>query len=198
MAVLRATFASASAPPLVELAAAAVHLVDRIGQGGVAAGADTTALLGEAYASLGDPAPADRMALVERLDACASGLGNVPLAEDATPARHASAPPLLALREDGTTVLPGAFAPASPGRVAPLQAGAAASPPMPIGDLAGVAAAMETACLRLAAQVGTLELLAGEDLRRLVSELAATSVAIDGQRRALAAWLEANGGGAGQ
>ncbi len=205
--LLRATFAIASAPPLEELAGAAVHLVDRIVAGSVAAGTSTTALLSDAYASLGDPEQTDRLALVERLDACASGLDSVPPAEDGPPASHAPALPLLTVREDGATVLPGMFAPAAAmDRAAPLPAVSAAALGMvathrqveasrTIGDVGDIAGALETACLRLAAQVGTLELLAGKDLQRLVNELAATSAAIDGQRRALAAWLAVNGAG---
>lgn len=196
--LLRATFAIASAPPLVELAGAAVHLIDRIREGSVGAGGDTVALLGEAYARLGGTEQGGRLALVERLDACASGLGGIAPAADGTAVGGVPAPPLLTVRQDGATVLPGTFEPTDASSHVPLAQAASGEPASgKLGGLGDVAAALETACLRLAAQVGTLELLAGKDLQRLVNELAATSVAIDGQRRALAAWLAADGGGAG-
>lgn len=191
MLLLRATFAIAAAPPLVELAGAAVNLIDRIVDRSVAAGGDTTALLTEAYASLGSTEQTGRLELVERLDACASGLGSVQPPEEGPLAGASPQPPLLAVLEDGATVLPGTFGPTSDASQAlPVGAGSAAAPPTgAVGDVAAIAAALETGCLRLAAQVGTLELLAGKDLQRLANELAATSVAIDGQRRALATWL---------
>lgn len=197
--LLRATFAIASAPPLVELAGAAVHLIDRISEGSVGAGGDTVALLGEAYVRLGDAEQGDCLALAERLDACASGLGGIAPAVDGTAVGRVPAPPLLTVRQDGATVLPGTFEPTDASRSVVLARTASGEPaPGELGALGDIAAALETACLRLDAQVGTLELLAGKDLQRLVNELAATGVAIDGQRRALAAWLGANGGGSGQ
>lgn len=199
---LRADFDAAGAPPLAELAAAAVHLIERIAEGSVHASAGTTLLLGEAWAGLGeDLDEAARVALVERLDACASGFGDeAPAETDGPPTRRAE-PPLLTIRADGSTVLPGTFEPAPAIEPAPVAAAHVVPSTLPaasaagiaaIGEVQAVATALGASCDELAAQVGTLELLAGEELRRLVSELSATSAAIDRQRRALADWLAAN------
>lgn len=190
---------AAAATPGTELAAAAVNLIERIADGSVAANASTTGLLGEAWAGLGDVAEPGTTALVERLDACASGLGEDMSLEDDQRTVGATAPPLLTTRADGSTVLPGTFEPA-PASDPPPAAGAA--PPAltsgaairegsaAIDQLQSVAAALEAACGKLAAQLGTLELVAGEELQRLASELSATGSAIDRQRRALADWVE--------
>lgn len=183
---LRAAFTSAATPPFAELAAAAVYLIDRIADGSVTPTADATGLLREAQASFGESDESQRLALVERLDACAAGLGDVAPGGDPPATRE---PPLLTIREDGANVLPGTFGPAPKAR---LNDAIDQAP-----ELAGVqaaVAALEAACKQLTAQVGTLELLAGEDLQRLASEIVATCSAIDSQQRTLAAWLSAQVG----
>lgn len=203
---LRAEFEAAATVPAAELAAAAVNLIERIADGSVAATASATRLLGEAWAGLGDPDELRRVALVERLDAYASGLGDeVPPETDDRPASATPEPPLLTIRADGTSVLPGTFEPApaadpAPAPVAdtgpsaqePTAAAASGQGLAAVDQLRAVATALEVACGQLAAQIGTLELLAGEDLQRLASELSATSSAIERQRRALADWLAIN------
>ena len=202
---LRADFDAATAPPVAELAAAAVHLIERIADGSVAANASATRLLGEAWAGLGELDEVHRVALVERLDACASGFGDeVPPEADDLPASSAPEPPILTIRADGTRVLPGTFdpAPATDPASAPVAETAPAVPPLAdaasgqgpadIDELRAVATALEAACSQLASQIGALELLAGEDLQRLVRELSATSRALEQQKRALADWLAIN------
>lgn len=205
---LRADFQAAATPPAAELVAAAVNLVYRIADGTVAANASATRLLGEAWAGLGDVEQAHRLALVERLDACASGLGDeVPLEADEQGPFGAPEPPLLTIRADGSTVVPGSFelapTPDPPSAPEPAPAPAAdavasaqtttSAPAIGhIDELKAVAAGLEAACSQLAAQIGTLELVAGEKFERLASELSATSVAIDHQRRVLAEWLATN------
>lgn len=207
---LRADFHAAATPPAAELVAAAGNLVDRIADGTVAANASATRLLGEAWAALSDVEEAHRLALVERLDACASGLGDeVPLEADEQGPFGAPEPPLLTIRADGSTVSPGTFDPpttpnpaTTPEPAPALAAAAVAAPGQPTsapvngpstaGQLHSVATALEAACSQLAAQIGTLELVAGEELERLVGELSASSAAIDRQRHALADWLATN------
>ena len=187
---LRDDFEDATTLPAAELAAAAVNLVDRIADGSVAANATAMRLLGEAWAGLGDVEELHRLALVERLDACASGLGDdVPPETDDQRTPRAPEPPLLTTLADGSTVLPGTFDPAS---AQPTAAAASRQGVGAIDQLRAVATALEAASSRLAAQIGTLDLLAGEELRRLVGELSATSSTIDEQRRALADWVAAN------
>ena len=206
LARLRADFQAAATPPAAELVAAAVNLVDRIADGTVAANASATRLLGEAWAALGDVEEAHRLALVERLDACASGLGDeVPLEADEQGPFGAPEPPLLTIRADGSTVVPGSFAPTpdppsapepAPAPAADAVASAQTTTSAPaigrIDELKAVAAGLEAACSQLAAQIGMLELVAGEELERLAGELSASSAAIDQQRRVLAEWLATN------
>ena len=201
---LHAEFDAAATAPLAELAAAAVNLIERIADGSVAANASAAGLLGEAWAGLGDPDEVRRVALVERLDAYASGFGDeVPPEMDDRAASAVPGPPLLTIRADGTSVLPGTFEPTPATDPAPVADANTSAPPLasaapaaqgsaPIDQLRAVATALETASSQLTAQIGTLELVAGEDLQRLVSELSATSSAIEQQKRALADWLAAN------
>lgn len=187
LAALRAAFATCLASPdreVAQLGRSAVYLLERLADGTVTANDDSTALLDDACSALAEDASTDCLELAERLDAFASGLGAIPA--DSGPAKiDHQEPPLLTVREDGTAVTPGAFGPGPSATAdaadAPFDAHEAAAPE-------AIAAALAVASDRLLAQLGTLDLLAGAELKRLAADLAATGKDIARLQRALADW----------
>ena len=160
--LLRESLAKYMAPGRA-LIAAMVNLLDRMLDGTVAANRDTFGLLVEASSSLEDDEEA-HLALVERLDAVASGVAGEDLRGDwnapAADAAPLNEPPLLTVRYDGTSVTPGGFS---------LN---------PEDGLADLGAALEASATKLSAQVGALTLTAGPALQRSTTELSATATDI--------------------
>lgn len=189
LAALRAAFATCLASPdreVAQLGRSAVYLLERLADGTVTANDDSTALLDDACSALAEDASTDCLELAERLDAFASGLGAIPADAASSAKADHQEPPLLTVREDGTTVTPGAFGPgpsntATDAAETPFDAHETASPE-------AIAAALAVASDRLLAQLGTLDLLAGAELKRLAADLAATGKDIARLQRALADW----------
>ena len=100
-----------SVPPpgeIGQLLRAIQNLLRRLTDGTAAPDMAAAELLVEACSAFPDVDSTRALHLIERLDACASGMGNLPL--DPEPAPHAQVePPLLTIREDGSHIVPGAF-----------------------------------------------------------------------------------------
>ena len=159
-----------------QLPRAIEHLLQGLVAGTIAPNLAAVELLVEACPALSGADAARELQLVERLDAFASGLGDVPM-DDLEPAPdRRPEPPLLTIREDGSAITPGAFD-AEPAAQSPMAA-------------AEIVAALEPAVDRLGTQVGTLELLAGPDLERLASELSSNAAEIAELKDALVEWAE--------
>ena len=186
LAALRAIFANCVASDdrgLAQLARSAVYLLERLADGTVAANHDSTALLADAGSALAQTPPLGYLELVERLDVYASGLGVVAADADAATATHE--PPLLVVREDGSRVVPGAFGVATNAEPPPAAVPDGSSP-------VAVSVALNAASERLQTQLGTLDLLAGAELKRLAADLAATAKDIERLQQALASWVRQN------
>ena len=161
-----------------QLVAAMVNLLDRMLDGTVATDRDAFGLLVEASSTL-DADDEANLAIVERLDALASGVGADEAHDDwpSSPSAAAPAePPLLTVRHDGSRVVPGGFD----------------REPEPDTGLQNLATALEASATKLGAQVGALTLLAGPDLQRSTTELTATATDISRLVAALAEWAEDN------
>ena len=264
-----------SVPPpgeIGQLLRAIQNLLRRLTDGTAAPDMAAAELLVEACSALPDVDSARALHLIERLDACASGMGNLPL--DPAPAPHAQVePPLLTIREDGSHIVPGAFdapadtasvlkeplpmdmpaaeaaapavyeEPASP--LPPMDGPAAetaepvvyeepvlppppmdlpahepfaheepAPPPPPLDEPAAetiepvahepaapappttgeeIVAALEPAIVRVVAQIGALELLAGPELQHLVNDLSLSAAQLAELKDALVEWAERDG-----
>ena len=160
------------------LVAAMVNLLDRMLDGAVATDRDAFELLVEASSGLDGDEDAN-LAIVERLDALASGVEVDEAHDDWPPSPTATAlnePPVLTIRHDGSRVVPGAFDRESE----------------PDTGLQNLATALEASATKLGAQVGALTLLAGPDLQRSTTELTATATDISRLVAALAEWAENN------
>ena len=189
-----------------QLPRAIEHLLQGLVAGTVAPNMAAVELLVDACSAL-TGADADReLQLVERLDAFASGLGDVPMDLEPAPAR-APEPPLLTIREDGSRIVPGAFdaEPIATGQAeealaldqpptSPQAENVVHDEPAPPAQTpataAEIVAALEPAVDRLATQVGTLELLAGPELERLANDLASNVAEVAQLKDALVAWME--------
>ena len=221
-----------SVPPpgeIGQLLRAIQNLLRRLTDGTAAPDMAAAELLVEACSALPDVDSTRALHLIERLDACASGMGNLPL--DPEPAPHAQVePPLLTIREDGSHIVPGAFdAPADTGSVleeplpmdmptaeaaAPVVYEEPAPPPPPLDEPAAetiepvahepaapagpttgkeIVAALEPAIVRVVAQIGALELLAGPDLQHLVDDLSLSAAQLAELKDALVEWAERDG-----
>lgn len=192
LTALRAVFATCLASSdrdVAQLGRSVVYLLERLVDGTVAANDHSTALLDDAGAALAEDASTDCLELVERLDAFASGLGVVAVDADAAKVDDQE-PPLLTVREDGTKVVPGAFG-ADPSGIAADATEALSALPEDESPEA-IAAALAAASERLQTQLGTLDLLAGAELRRLAADLAATARHIERLQQALADWTRRN------
>ena len=255
-----------------QLLRAIQNLLRRLTDGTAAPDMAAAELLVEACSALPDVDSARALHLIERLDACASGMGNLPL--DSEPAPHAQVePPLLTIREDGSHIVPGAFdAPADTASVLeeplPMDMPAAeaaapavyeepapplppmdgpvaetaepvvyeepvvppppmdlpahepfaheepAPPPPPLDEPAAetiepvahepaapappttgeeIVAALEPAIVRVVAQIGALELLAGPELQHLVNDLSLSAAQLAELKDALVEWAERDG-----
>lgn len=169
LGLLRESLAKYMAPGRV-LVAAMVNLLDRMLDGTVPVDRDTFGLLVEASSGLEDHEET-HLALVERLDALASGVAGDDIRGDwerSTDAAPPNEPPLLTVRYDGTSVTPGGFSLGSE------------------SGLPSLAAALEASATKLSAQVGALTLIAGPDLQRSTTELSATAADISQLASALA------------
>ena len=264
-----------SVPPpgeIGQLLRAIQNLLRRLTDGTAAPDMAAAELLVEACSALPDVDSTRALHLIERLDACASGMGNLPL--DPDPAPHAQVePPLLTIREDGSHIVPGAFdAPADTASVLeeplPMDMPAAeavapavyeepapplppmggpvaetaepvaheepvlppppmdvpahepfaheepAPPPPPLDEPAAetiepvahepaapappttgeeIVAALEPAIVRVVAQIGALELLAGAELQHLVNDLSLSAAQLAELKDALVEWAERDG-----
>ena len=261
-----------SVPPpgeIGQLLRAIQNLLRRLTDGTAAPDMAAAELLVEACSALPDVDSARALHLIERLDACASGMGNLPV--DPEPAPHAQVePPLLTIREDGSHIVPGGFdAPADTASVLeeplPMDMPAAeaaapavyeepapppppmdvrvaepvaheepvvppppmdvpahepfaheepAPPPPPMDVPAAetiepvahepaapappttgeeIAAALEPAIVRVVAQIGALELLAGPELQHLVDDLSLSAAQLAELKDALVEWAERDG-----
>ena len=255
-----------------QLLRAIQNLLRRLTDGTAAPDMAAAELLVEACSAFPDVDSTRALHLIERLDACASGMGNLPL--DPEPAPHAQVePPLLTIREDGSHIVPGAFdapadtasvleeplpmdmpaaeaaapavyeEPAPPlpptdGRVAetaepvvyeepvlppppmdvpahePFAHEEPAPPPPPLDEPAAetiepvahepaapappttgeeIVAALEPAIVRVVAQIGALELLAGPELQHLVNDLSLSAAQLVELKDALVEWAERDG-----
>lgn len=168
------------------LAPAIVNLVDRLLDGTVAPDARTAALLAEACLVPSGASAERRSQLIERLDLAASGMADVLLGTADAPFDEPAAgePPLLTVRHDGTRVTPGSFdvdAVVETAHVAPLATA--------VGHIVD---AFDTAVDRLRGQVGTLDLLAAVELRRLVGEFRDTAEEMGRLKDSLAQWVDDN------
>ena len=208
-APFEALLAGPDAGEVGQLPRAIHNLLQRLAEGTVAPNMAAIELLVEACSVLPKVDSASALELTERLDAFASGLGDVPIvAAEPAPAR-APEPPLLTVREDGSHVVPGAFDSepsgwdaedeSSPVEALPVAALEAERPPVgppaaPAPPAAAtpseVVAALAPAVDRLGSQVGTLELLAGAELKRLASDLSASAAEIAQLKDALVDWAE--------
>ena len=204
--------AASSAGEIDQLPRAIQNLLRRLTDGTIAPNMAAAKLLAaEACSTSTDVDSDDALQLIERLDAFASGLGDVPVDSEPVPRRR-SEPPLLTMREDGSRVLPGTF------DATPSVASAASlvdeSLPLEVAlaapsttehtavehtvvehtvaehTVAEIVAALELAADRLGAQVGTLELLAGPELRRLADDLSISATEIAQLKDALAECAE--------
>ena len=264
-----------SVPPpgeIGQLLRAIQNLLRRLTDGTAAPDMAAAELLVEACSALPDVDSNRALHLIERLDACASGMGNPPL--DPEPAPHVQVePPLLTIREDGSHIVPGAFdAPADTASVLeeplPMDMPAAeaaapavyeepapppppmdvrvaetaepvaheepvvppppmdvpahepfaheepAPPPPPLDEPAAetiepvahepaapagpttgeeIVAALEPAIVRVVAQIGALELLAGPELQHLVNDLSLSAAQLAELKDALVEWAERDG-----
>ena len=175
--LLRESLAAHMAPGRT-LVAAMVNLLERMLDGTVATDRDAFELLVEASSGL-DVDDDANLAIVERLDALASGVEADETGDDWPPSPDAAAlaePPLLTIRHDGSQVVPGGFD----------------QEPEPDTGLQNLATALEASATKLGAQVGALTLLAGPDLQRSTTELTATATDISRLVAALAEWAENN------
>lgn len=175
--LLRESLAAHMAPGRT-LVAAMVNLLERMLDGTVATDRDAFELLVEASSGLDGDEEAN-LAIVERLDALASGVEAAEPHDDWPPSPDAAAlaePPLLTIRHDGSQVVPGGFD----------------QEPEPDTGLQNLATALEVSATKLGAQVGALTLLAGPDLQRSTTELTATATDISRLVAALAEWAENN------
>ena len=174
--LLRESLAAHMAPGRT-LVAAMVNLLERMLDGTVATDRDAFELLVEASSGLNGDEEAN-LAIVERLDALASGVEAAEPHDDWPPSSAAAPvePPLLTIRHDGSQVVPGGFD----------------REPEPDMGLQNLATALEASATKLGAQVGALTLLAGPDLQRSTTELTATATDISRLVAALAEWAENN------
>ncbi len=175
--LLRESLAAHMAPGRT-LVAAMVNLLERMLDGTVATDRDAFELLVEASSGLDGDEEAN-LAIVERLDALASGVEAAEPHDDWPSSPDAAAPaepPLLTIRHDGSQVVPGGFD----------------RDPEPDSGLQNLATALEASATKLGAQVGALTLLAGPDLQRSTTELTATATDISRLVAALAEWAENN------
>ncbi len=169
--VLHAIAGHSRSKAVDELARSVANLFDRLHDGTVDPTPDAVSLVAEAVSCL--PGIDDDLEsgvvgrfglLVERIDAFASGLAEVPIETDAPSQGNPGDPPLLTVRHDGVRVTPGSFD-ASPTPTAPAPA------------IQGALAALAD---RLRCQVDTLSTLAygdpdPEEIERLARRLAATA-----------------------
>ena len=180
--LLRDTLAKRIAPGRT-LTASVVNLLDRMLDGTVAVDDAAVGLLAEASTGLAEDDESGYLALVEQLDAIASGVPGSsfetegPLdwlssANESAQMATSNEPPLLTVRHDGTMVRPGAFE-------APPDAGADSAPAdlqrVPPRGLVELATALEAAAGSLNSQVNTLSLLAGPEMQRLAEEMSETA-----------------------
>ena len=117
--VLQAATAHLGAARVAELTRPVSNLLDRLREGTLGPSADAVALVGDATAWLDDfAALADGIgtfdgsrfgALVERIDAFASGLAELDFDRCETLPVTPNEPPLLTVRDDGARVTPGSF-----------------------------------------------------------------------------------------
>ena len=178
--LLRDTLAKRIAPGRT-LTASVVNLLDRMLDGTVAVDDAAVGLLAEASTGLAEDDESGYLALVEQLDAIASGVPGSsfetegPLdwlssANESAQMATSNEPPLLTVRHDGTMVRPGAFEPVSEADSAPADL--QREPPRGLVELA---TALEAAAGSLNSQVNTLNLLAGPEMQRLAEEMSETA-----------------------
>ena len=188
-----------------QLPRAIEHLLQGLVAGTVAPNMAAVELLVDACSALTGADTDRELQLIERLDAFASGLGDVPMDLEPAPAR-APEPPLLTVREDGSRIVPGAFDTESTatGQVEEASLDPPPTPPQPENGVhdepappaqtpttaAEIVAALEPAVDRLGTQIGTLELLAGPDLERLANDLSSNVAEVAQLKDALVAWME--------
>ena len=200
-----------STDEISELPCAIQNLLRCLADGTIAPNMAAAELLTEACSALANADSDNALQLVERLDAYMSDFEDVPVDSEPVASQRCE-PPLLNLREDGSRILPGTFdtTPSTSSTVnesLPLEVAPATSsttehaarkePASPVPKpptFVEIVAVLEAAANRLCAQVGTLELLAGPELQRLVDDLSVSSAEIMRLKDALLECAERDAG----